>query len=153
MGAKSSCSQNIIDDFDNLRVNINAGIKKITEKSFSKWTIIYFHDSTGFLVRQFNYYKNKPRADYRHEYTITDSLILRREYFNMTNNEKDYSDYKYYYKFQKLYKMEIYLSSDSLSIPSILADNFIYKDNLLQSYKKGRFPHTKEDPPDKILYI
>jgi hypothetical protein len=155
IGAKSIYSQDMIDDFIDLRDSKNTCIKKITEKSFSRWKTIYLYDSTFFLIRQLNYYKNQPRADYRHEYTIIDSMTVRKtkEHLNINNNKESHTVYKYYYNFRKLCKMEIYLSSDSLSVPSILADNFIYHDSLLQSYERGRFPHTKKDPPDKILYI
>jgi hypothetical protein len=156
MGVKNSYSQDMIDDFIDFRNSENAGIKKITEKSFSKWTTVYLYDSMGFLIQQLNYYKNRPRADYRHEYTITDSLTTRKqeEYLNIDNNKnRHFTVYKYYYNFQKLCKMEIYLSSDNLSVPSVLADNFIYRDDLLQSYERGRFPYTDEDPPDKIQHI
>ena len=113
------------------------GIKKITEHTRLNWKTVSFFDKNGFLLQSITYRKNKMRADYRYEYSISDTLITvkSKEYLD-TLYTKDYLVNKFYYNnLKQCYRYEIY-SSDNLGKHFVFGDNFIYKDNQLQSYER-----------------
>jgi hypothetical protein len=129
------------------------GVKIITEKSFSKWKTVSFFDDKGFLLRKVNYYKNEIRADYRYEYSISDTLleIKLKEYQNINNNPEEYFAHKYYYNLSKqCHRFEVYSSLRDLEKPFVWGDNFIYQDNQFQSYE--RHTYTNETEFTQIVY-
>jgi|GEM_PF-309134 len=131
------------------------GVKKITERHSPRptghWKSVFFYDENGFLLRQVSYHKRrrwhffKARADYRYEYSISDTLLIikQREVRNINNNPPNYIKKKYYYNHLKqCYRFEIYSSNFSLisnGKPFVVGDNFIYKDDLLQSFDRHIF--------------
>jgi hypothetical protein len=122
-----------IEEFFSLEREMR-GVKMITENLFSKWKTVSYFDREGLLLRKINYYKNKMRADYRYEYSISDTLleIKEKEHLNINNNPEWYIVSKYYYNHLKqCYKRETYSSSGS----SGGAKNFIYRDEQLYSYE------------------
>jgi len=146
-------AQIAIEDFFSLDKKI-LGIKMITENSFSKWKTVSYFDDKDFLLRKVKLYKNKIRADYRYEYSSSDTLLIikEKEYLNINNNPESNIIYKVYYNhLRQCYRVEIYLSKD-LENPSRIADNFIYQDNLLRSYETYSTRLT-EDRFDRIVYV
>ncbi|MDR0437398.1 MAG: hypothetical protein LBH22_03750 [Bacteroidales bacterium] len=132
------------------------GVRKITEKSYTAphlgyWKSVFYYDENGFLLRQVNYNKRKKwqvysmRADYRYEYSISDTLLVikEEEVQNINNNPKVHTIRKFYYNdLKRCYKYEIYSSNhplNNLGKPNIVGDNFIYKDGLLQSFDGHSF--------------
>lgn len=141
------------EDFFTLKRNMR-GVKVVTEKNFSKWKTVSFFRDDGFMLQKINYYKNEMRADYRYEYSMSDTLleIKEKDYRNINNNKEGYTVRKYYYNHLKqCYRYEIYSSLESLEKPFVIGDNFIYKDGRLQSYER-RYPNWSEIEIDKIIY-
>lgn len=132
----------------------NRGVKMITEDSFSKWKNTSYFNEEGLLLRKVNFFKNKIRADYRYEYSLSDTLfvIKEKEYHNLNNDKENHVIYKFYYNhLRKCYRAEVYLSRD-LENPARTYVNFIYQDTLLQSYETYSFSR-KEDGFNKIVYV
>lgn len=132
------------------------GVKMITENSFSKWKTVLFFDREGFLLRKINYYKNKMRADYRYEYSISDTLleIKEKEHLNINNNPEGYTVYKYYYNpMKQCHRFEIYISSRGLENLFVFGDNFKYKENQLQSYERCTYGMNRTEFVTKYVYI
>ena len=133
------------------------GVKMITEKSFSKWKTVSYFDREGFLLRKTNYYKNKTRADYRYEYSISDSLleIKEKEHLNINNNPEGYIVYKYYYNpMKQRHRFEVYSSARGLDLdePLVFGDNFVYEDGLLVSYTEATEQQYSNGISQKIVY-
>lgn len=155
----SICVINILaqDGADILhRKNRKLGIKQITEITFLKHKNVNLYDKQGFLFQEISYSNNGNFNKKTYEYTDTDTFLIidikeNRDTDDYENTKKR-STYKYFYNPEKqCYKIEYY-SSDA-TFPSVRYDNFIYKDNLLQSYQRKNFPFTSEDLPDKVIYI
>jgi hypothetical protein len=136
-------------DFFSLKREMR-GVKKITENSFLRWKKVLFYDKEGFLLREVNFYKNKIKADFRYEYSISDTL-LEIKYRNINNEQESYSIYKYYYNsLKQCYKVKSFSSVDLENTEGGLY-NFIYKDSLLQSFEAHSF--RSETDFDKYVYI
>lgn len=131
----------------------NRGVKMITEVSFSNWRNVSYFNEKGFLLRKVNFYKNKVRADYRYEYSLSDTLleITEKDYLNLNLDLESHVIYRFYYNhLRQCYLVEIYLSRD-LENPARKYVNFIYKDTLLQSYETHSLSR-KDDGFNKIVY-
>ena len=125
------------------------GVKMITEKKHNLKTVSYFNRE-GFLLREINYYKNNIRSDYKYEYSISDTLLEIR---SINNDTEKYNTYKYYYNsLRQCYRFECYFFGDSLGVPFWLCDNFIYKNNQLQSYDIHE-PNRNKDLYEKMIEI
>jgi len=85
------------------------------------------------------------RADFRFEYSISDTLlkIKEEEVRNINNNPKVYTLRKFFYNdLGQCIRFEIYSSNFPLhnaGKPWIVGDNFIYKNGLLQSFDRYSF--------------
>jgi len=128
------------------------GVRKITETfrrgHSGQWKTVFSYDENGFLLRQVNYVRRQRRgnfeirADFRFEYFISDTLIKikEKEIRNINNNPKVHTIMKFYYSsLGQSYRVEIYRSNHSSKRLSIMGDNFIYKDGLLQSFDRHIF--------------
>ena len=126
------------------------GVKKITERTRSNWKTVSFFDKEGFLVRKVNYRRGKMVADYRYEFSISDTLLIvkSRELRNINNDPIGYMIHKFHYNYLgQCVRIEAYSSRRCLEKPILFAGNFVYIDNLLQSYKIYR-----ERSKSKIIY-
>jgi len=137
-----------IDCFFSLDREIQ-GVKKITQRGSHGRKTVSFFDHKGFLLRSVSYFKGKKRIDNRYEYSISDTLLIviskRTEYQDIKHEY--YSVRKYYYNdLKQCYRYECYSSSSGLEKPHVFGDNFIYKDNQLQSYE-----HHSESNKDYFI--
>jgi hypothetical protein len=131
------------------------GVKKITEKGRFKSKTVFYFDKEGFLLREINYHKNKIWADFRYEYSISDTLleIKSKEYRNINNEPESYSIHKYYYNSLKQCHRVEFFSSKNLESPFVWKKNFIYKDNKLQSFDHYINIDIFANCWDKYIYV
>lgn len=119
-------------------------VKEIKERTGRKWTTYYYHDTTGMLIRQINFYKKQKRADYRFEYCMADSIMLIKEIF-----DTNYHVMKCHYSPNgQVVKYEIFTNKD-LEYPFVLANNFVYEDGLLRSFDWSIAHSDTIFPPQK----
>ena len=124
------------------------GVKKITEQQRNNAKVVSFFDKEGFLLRKTHYLRNKMKADYRYEYSISDTLLEVKYHYRKTQNinpEEGYIIDRYYYNsLKQCYRIETYLSKD-LENPAGASTNFIYQEGLLQSYEARSYSRNKGD--------
>ena len=146
-------AQDIVDILP--KKNRELAVKQITETTFLKHKNVSLYDKQGFLLQETSYPTNGDFLKRTYEYIHTNTLlIVNIQEYQDTNNEKTIKrfTYKHFYNPEKQCCQIKYYSSDTTS-PVVQYDNFIYKDNLLQSYERKRFPFASKDIPDKVIYV